>query len=87
VEVSPDGAVVFVTGQSGTSTIFDYATVAYDAATGARLWVRRYKGQGDGEDAATSLGVSPDGTQVFVTGHSNGGTTNYDYATIAYRAS
>ena len=59
--VSPDGAAVFVTGKSdGSRGSRDYATVAYDSATGTRKWVRRYDGPGRlGFDAATALGVSP----------------------------
>ena len=40
--VSPDGQTVFVTGYSGSSTGDDYATVAYNAATGTPRWVKRY---------------------------------------------
>src|SRR5581483_8857847 len=40
--VSPDGSKVFVTGTSGGgATGDDYATVAYDAVTGATVWVKR----------------------------------------------
>jgi outer membrane protein assembly factor BamB len=86
--VSPDGAAVFVTGQSpGSVTANDYATIAYDAATGAKLWVRRYNGPTNGEDGATALAVSPDGAAVFVTGYSAGSETSLDYATAAYDAS
>jgi WD40 repeat protein len=84
IGVSPDGTTVFVTGFSeGTDREHsDYATVAYDAATGTKEWVRRYDVQGE----AFALTVSPDGTTVFVTGGSTGSTGSLDYATIAYAA-
>jgi hypothetical protein len=88
VAVSPDGSTAFVTGESaGVSTGLDYATVAYDAFTGTRRWVKRYKGPGDGFDYALSLAVTPDGSRVFVTGESAGVSTGLDYATVAYDAS
>jgi WD40 repeat protein len=83
--VSPDGTKVFVTGQSARFHT-DYGTVAYDAATGAQLWVARYNGPSSDIDEATALSVSPDGTEVFVTGSSYGATSGYDYATAAYDA-
>ena len=86
VAVSQDGKTVFVTGSSlGTNNGYDYATVAYSAATGAQLWVKRYNGASNGERGANSVAVS--GSKVFVTGSSYGGSTaNYDYATVAYSA-
>jgi WD40 repeat protein len=88
VAVSPNGKTVFVTGASiGTNNGYDYATVAYSAATGAQLWVNRYNGASNGERGANSVAVSPSGKTVFVTGSSYGGSTaNYDYATVAYSA-
>jgi outer membrane protein assembly factor BamB len=87
VAVSPDGTAVFVTGTSlGAPTGDDYATVAYNAATGAQLWVKRYDGFGSGGNYAHSVAVSPDGTTVFVTGYSLGTNNGYDYATVAYSA-
>jgi hypothetical protein len=88
IAVSPDGSKVFATGFSlglvGVESAADYATVAYDAAAGTRLWVRRYNGPGNGRDEATSIGVSPDGSRVFITGGATVGGTSYNYVTIAY---
>ena len=87
VEVSPGGTRVFVTGGSqGTRSHQDYATLAYNAATGARLWVQRYNGPANGANDVSSLAVSPGGTKVFVTGTSQGSGSHQDYATLAYNA-
>lgn len=88
--VSPDGSKVFVTGQSSNTTnpsLFNnaYATVAYDAATGAQLWVARYSGANMGS-VANSVAVSPHGSLVFVTGASAGPTGRAMFATVAYSA-
>jgi hypothetical protein len=88
VAVSPVGGTVFVTGASyrKSNTNPDYATVAYNAATGAQRWVRRYNGPGNGYDYATSVAVSPGGGTVYVTGYSQrtAGSEEPDYATVAY---
>jgi DNA-binding beta-propeller fold protein YncE len=90
IKVSPDGSRVFVIGWSRTGGPgiggFDYTTVAYDAATGAQLWVASYDGPADKDDRPVALDVSPDGSRVFVTGRSNGLGTRSDYATVAYDA-
>src|SRR5947199_3627798 len=65
-------------------------TVAADAPR-APLWVERLSGLGgynDFPDAATSVGVSPDGTKVFVTGGVFMGyaSSRGDFGTVAYDA-
>jgi len=88
VAASPDGSKVFVTGFSdGGPTSFDYVTIAYDALTGAKVWLKRYTGPGESDSHANSIAASPDGSKVFVTGESGGGASGRDYATVAYDAS
>ncbi|MPZ28217.1 MAG: S8 family serine peptidase [Micromonosporaceae bacterium] len=87
VEVSPDGATVYVSGHSpGVGTSSDYATVAYHAEDGAERWAARYDGPAHSFDGVNALSVSPDGSRVFVTGHSIGSGTSRDYATVMYDA-
>ena len=66
--VSPRGKLVFITGGSNG----DYATIGYNAATGAQLWAKRYNGPANSADEAASVAVSPTGKTVFVTGYSDG---------------
>ena len=76
---------MFVTGTSvGRRSGLDYATVAYNAATGAPLWTKRYNGRANGPDMASSVAASHDGRRVFVTGASKGRGTGLDYATVGY---
>jgi PQQ-like domain len=79
---SPDGTRLFEVGYvyMAASQQGDYLTASYDARTGARLWDIRYDSGGD--DVGTALALSPDGSTVYVTGSTLGGTE----ATIAYEA-
>jgi outer membrane protein assembly factor BamB len=74
VGVSPDGSRVFVTGWLvvNAASGFDCVTIAYDAATGARLWTTRYNGPANLDDAAVALAVSADGSKLLVTGGVDG---------------
>jgi uncharacterized delta-60 repeat protein len=78
---------VYVTGESyGTSSWGDYATIKYNPS-GARIWVKRYNGPGNGDDSAYALAVDSQGN-VYVTGYSYGeGSTPPDYVTLKYSAS
>jgi putative pyrroloquinoline-quinone binding quinoprotein len=89
IGVSQGGSTVFVTGESHvrSTDAYDYATVAYDAATGARRWVSRYDGPEGSDDVALDLAVAPGGGALYVTGHSFGASGTADYATVAYDAS
>jgi hypothetical protein len=70
----------------------DAQTVAYDAESGAELWVNRYDGALEGNDAGFGIAVSPDGATVVVAGIQDQSptwpknVTTGDYLTIAYDA-
>jgi glucose dehydrogenase len=82
--VSPDGAAVYVTGTSIASynTPADYATVAYNAGTGAQLWAARYAVTGAQNNAA---GVVASGGNAIVTGTSGPYGGPREFATVAYQ--
>ena len=87
IAVSPDADRVYVSGEGfSKAASFDYATIAYDTATGDRVWLRRYDGPGDSADSANGLGILPDGSRLFVTGRSVGlgSFADYDFATVSY---
>jgi outer membrane protein assembly factor BamB len=85
IVAGPDGSTVYVTGATGRPRNADYATLAYDAVSGAEVWIRRFQGSGDDYDQANAVAMDPAGTRVFVTGQSEG-STSLDYVTIAYSA-
>jgi uncharacterized delta-60 repeat protein len=82
--IAVDGAGnIYVAGYcAGSGTDDDFATIKY-LPNGDTAWVRRYNGPGNGEDWANAVAVDGDGN-VYVTGHSLGDGTDYDYATIKY---
>jgi uncharacterized delta-60 repeat protein len=77
---------VYVTGASDGSGSYnyDYATIKYNSS-GVQQWASRYNGTGNFEDNAYSIVVDGSGN-VYVTGRSWGGETNWDYTTIKYNS-
>jgi len=88
--VSPDGHQVFIAGIEGPSQTkpcvgdesgcWNATTLAYDATSGSRMWVRRFDDGSD--DVLSALAVAPDGSKVFATG------TSYpsSYLTLAFES-
>ncbi|MFN2545520.1 MAG: PQQ-binding-like beta-propeller repeat protein [Actinomycetota bacterium] len=90
VTVSPDGSTVYSTGRSqGPDGDWDFATIAYDAATGVQRWVARYDGPQHMDDRSFGIAVSPDGGTVFAGGTRDDELNNADagdYGVVAYDA-
>jgi len=90
VAVDPDGSVVFTTGYRWLSGNLqaDWATVAYDAVTGDRLWVKRYDGpvQRTSYDEATAVAVAGDGDSIVVVGSRTNDDDSTDAVMISYDA-
>ena len=86
--VDPFGNV-YVTGRSwghpDSFSDFDYATVKYDS-NGNELWVARYNGPGNWDDAGTALAVDSSGN-VYVTGGSASLSLEFELTTIKYDSS
>ena len=83
--MSPDGRTAYVTGISAgpnhEGDPYDaFATIAYDAQTGAIRWIARYS-DADTDNWASAVVVSPDGQRLFVTGATPNG-----YPIVAYNA-
>jgi len=84
VRTSPSGSRVFLTGSSvGTAQNDDFATIAYDVATGNQAWLARYDAPAHGEDDPGALTVGSNG-EVYSMGGSDGVGTGTDVATVAY---
>ncbi|HKZ21582.1 MAG TPA: SBBP repeat-containing protein [candidate division Zixibacteria bacterium] len=78
-----DSGNVYVSGESiGNGSFYDYATIKYDS-NGNTLWLKRYNGTANEDDAAYALETDKNGN-VYVTGISTGTGTYFDYVTIKY---
>jgi len=93
VSLSPDGSTVFVTGSTEVNNSGRFATIAYDASSGAHRWAATFPSDASGQGGmARALAVSPDGSRLFVSGfvrcHSGCDATSWaGYATVAYDGS
>lgn len=77
---------VYVTGTSpGVGTGTDIATIKYNGADGAQLWVDRYNGTANGDETGGPLLIDNDGN-VLVTGTSLNSGTGFDFTAIKYSA-
>ena len=87
VAASPDGSRVYVTGSSlGADTDDDAATIAYDAATGAKVWATRYDGPAHLSEGANAIAVDTAGT-VYVAGYTFVSQAESDMLALAYNGS
>lgn len=92
VTVSPDGSRVFLTGfNSNVASGNDRLTLALDATNGADHWVARYNSAYRSAaclsyDAASFIGISPDGQQVYAAGNFNldYASNPVDFGIVAY---
>src|SRR5205809_3709949 len=77
--VSPDGATVYMGGESfgSQATSYDFAAVAVDSTTGDQKWASRYNGPGSSFDGGRDLAANAD--LVVQTGYSSGVGTQFDY--------
>jgi hypothetical protein len=80
--VDPSGNVVVTGSSDGQGSGSDYATVKY-SARGQQLWVARYNGPANEQDAPAALAMDAAG-DIIVTGSSAGIGTGLDFATIKY---
>lgn len=92
--IDNDGNVYVIGASAGNGTKMDYATIRYNNATGAVIWVSRFNGAGNDYDGAESIAADNAGN-VYVTGVSVSGIVPdppfpslrlFDIATIKYNA-
>ena len=75
---------VYVTGFSyKNATNNDYYTLKYNTSNGNEIWATRFDGPASNSDKAGFMAVDA-GDNIYVSGTSNGGSTNLDYSTIKY---
>jgi len=87
IAVDLSGNVLITGASTGSSGLPDYVTIKYNS-NGVQQWEQRYSGPGpqQGTDIAYSIAVDLEGG-VYVTGESDDGNSETDYATIKYNSS
>lgn len=89
---SPDGSAVYITGGAyngypvGGATDSQLLTAAFRTSDGGLLWSAHWDGRPDGTDNGKAIAVSPDGSQVYVSGVTTAAAGDLDYVTAAYAA-
>ena len=83
--MSPDGAVVYVTG-GASQTTGDIFTAAVDVATGITLWQTAFDASPLGEGLGSKVAVSPDGLTIAVVGTGIRSGPLGEIYTVAYEA-
>ncbi|GAB4403803.1 MAG: hypothetical protein OHK0039_03430 [Bacteroidia bacterium] len=74
---------IFIAGASATTTHgFDYTLLKLDG-NGNTLWSIRYDGPGQGDDIPSGIALDSNGN-IYLTGVSQGDSTQQDFATVKY---
>lgn len=88
--VAPLGDRVYVAGRTpGEAADFDFSVVSYEASSGDQEWAATYRTEGTNDDIPQSMAISPDGSEVYVTGlgdllvDENGFGSGSDFYTVA----
>ncbi len=84
ITAGPDGTVITSGLSDGTGTGWDWATVAYDGATGTQIWEKRFDGPTSQSDEPNHI-IATSNREIFVTGYGYGQDTNKDMITICYQ--
>ncbi len=75
---------IYITGYTDNGTDQDYVIIKYDGS-GNQLWKSVYNGTGNAGDYARALVC--DANAAYVTGRSQGLSSNYDFATVKFASS
>jgi len=79
---------IYVTGEfySSGTTDLDIVIIKYDNITGDTIWVKKYKGAGNGDDTVRDITIDSLGN-IYLTGSTFVSGTGYDFLTMKYNPS